>query len=147
MSAELEVARDVIDSLYRPLGMVRTERRQRAQTVASLLQEKCGANPPRQRESCAVAHGSMKVAALYYDRLWLPPLWSANQVPKDIAFFCGSKTELWMLAARMVVNAPIAGFPPLDINYVIENTQNSPLRERWRLRFNLLLLMKMPKLT
>lgn len=54
-------------------------------------------NLPERGESCAVAPQNPKTSALFFDRIWAPPVDYQDRPPDVVSFFGGSECELWMV--------------------------------------------------
>jgi len=103
MSKEIEIARAVVGLRSKSDHISRTERTRMVTELAKHFEDKYSPIRPLPEETCVVASGCPKTAALFFDRVWSTPAGGLFRIPEDIVFFGGSKSELWMVAAASVL--------------------------------------------
>jgi len=114
MSKNVDLTRNVVDQLLKPIGITRKERTKLAVSLAHHLDTHFGPVLPSSMETCAAAGSNSKTAALFFDRVWAPPNGGGLEVPPDILFFGGSEPEQFMAAANIISKT----YPVSDENFI-----------------------------
>lgn len=76
------------------------------EALASVIEDRFGSPVlPNPGESTAVTFDCPRTAALFFDRIWQPPVVDPS-VPRDVLFYGATEAEIWPMAVMLAMKPP-----------------------------------------